>query len=776
MTVAVATTARASGRPYRRVEDPRLLSGRGRYVEDIDLKACLHLAFVRSPYPSATIGAISVDAARAVPGVLRVATAADLDGVGSVPTIPLPFVKIPPYHALARERVAAVGTPVVAIVAESAGAARDAADLVEIEFDPQPAVSSAEQALAVEAPQVHPEVPGNLCYRLAKTSGDVEAAFRDADVTVQVRVDSPRVAPIPLEPRGVVAEPGQPDDPTRLTVWLSSQAPHGARADLARALGLEPATVRVISPDVGGGFGAKSGATAEYILACYFALQLGRPVKWVATRGEDIQATTQGRDMVIYVDIAAKRDGTLVGLKMRNVANLGAYLHSATAIPPTFILTMAGGCYRVDNVSVETNAVFTNTPPTGPYRGAGRPETVLAIERAVDALARALSMDPVALRHKNFIGPDEFPYTNAVGSEYDSGNYGAALDRALELIDYPARVAERDAARARGELMGIGVSTFVEPSGSVGGETGLVRVEEDGTITFVSGSHSHGQGHETSFAQLIADEMHVPMERVRVLHGDTGLIESGVGTFASRSMMLGGSAGVLAARKVVEKARRIAAHVLETTVEDIESVEDGFGVAGAGSRRVSWQEVARVAADPARLPDGETPGLEQFERFDTPHELWPFGAHIAVVRIDRDTAAVKIERIVAVDDCGTVINPLIVEGQVQGGIAQAVGQALIEQVVFDEQGQMLSGSLGDYAVPRAGDIPPLVLGHTVTPTPLNPIGAKGVGEAGTNGLPPAIANAVLDALSPIGVADLDLPYTADRVWAAMQAARASKRA
>jgi carbon-monoxide dehydrogenase large subunit len=477
--------------------------------------------------------------------------------------------------------------------------------------------------------------------------------------------------------------------------------------------------------------------------------------------------------MVIYVELAATRDGTVTGLKLRNIANLGAYLHSATAIPPTFIMTMAGGCYRIPNVSVETNAVYTNTPSTGPYRGAGRPETVLAIERGMDALARKLQMDPVELRRKNFIAPDQFPFTNAVGAEYDSGNYAAALDKALQILDYSRCVSEREAARSRGELMGIGVSTFVEPSGSVGGETGLVRVEDDGTITFVTGSHSHGQGHETSFAQLIVDEMKVPMEQVRVLHGDTSLIASGVGTFASRSMMLGGSAGVVAARRVVEKARKLAAHLLEATVDDIEAVDGGFAVAGAPSRRVGWQEVAQAAADPAQLPDGEKPGLEEFERFDSQHELWPFGTHLAVVRIDRDTGAVKIDRIVAVDDCGTVVNPLIVEGQVQGGIAQAVGQAMIEHVVFDDQGQLLSGSLGDYAVPRAGDMPPLFLDHTVTPTPLNPIGAKGVGEAGTNGLPPAIANAVIDALSPLGIEHLDLPYTADRVWTAIQSVRPS---
>ncbi|HEX8966689.1 MAG TPA: molybdopterin cofactor-binding domain-containing protein, partial [Chloroflexota bacterium] len=549
-------------------------------------------------------------------------------------------------------------------------------------------------------------------------------------------------------------------------VWLSSQAPHGARADLARALGLDPDTIRVVAPDVGGGFGAKTGATPEYIMAGYFALKLGRPIKWVASRSEDILVTSQGRDMLIYVELASQRDGTLTGLRLRNIANMGAYLHSATALPPMFILSMATGCYRIPNVSVETTAVFTNTPPTGPYRGAGRPESVLALERAVDRMAVELGMDPVELRRKNFIRPDEFPYQSATGAEYDSGNYGAALDKAMELFGYAALVSERKVARDRGELMGIGVSTFAEPSGSLGGETGLVRVEPDGSITLVTGSHSHGQGHETSFAQVVADQFQVPMDQVRVIHGDTAQIQNGVGTFASRSMMFGGSAAVAAAVQVVDKGRRLAAQQLEATLDDVVPVEGGFAVTGAPSRRVTWKQIA----DAAYAGNGVAGGLEASELFDPKHEMWPFGTHLAAVRVDRETGQVNLERIVAVDDCGNVVNPMIVEGQVQGGIAQAVGQAMAERVIFDAEGQVLTGSLGDYAVPRAADMPTLVLDHTVTPTSLNPLGAKGVGEAGTNGCPPAIANAVIDALSPLGIKHLDLPFTAEHVWAAIQAA------
>jgi aerobic carbon-monoxide dehydrogenase large subunit len=755
--------ATLTGKPIRRVEDPRFLTGAGNYVEDVQPQTTLYLAFVRSPYPSARIVRVDVERARAAPGVKAVASGNDIPDVGDVPVIPLPFAKVPPHPPLARGSVAAVGEPIVAIVADSVGAARDAADLVEVDYEAQRSVSSAEAALEPNAPRVHPQLEGNLCYVLKKEGGDVDQAFREADAVIQVRVDNPRVAPICMEPRGVVAVPG---DAPKLTVWVSSQAPHGVKADLARSLKLDPNDLRVIAPDVGGGFGAKSGATPEYILAAYFALKLGQPVKWIAARGEDVQVTTQGRDMLIYVELAAKRDGTLTGLKVRNIANLGARLHSATAIPPTFILSMATGCYRIPNVSVESMAVFTNTPPTGPYRGAGRPETVLALERAIDRMAVELKLDALELRRKNFIGPDEFPFKTATGAEYDSGNYGMALDKALGLFGYTQLVSEREAARKRGELMGLGISTFVEPSGSIGGETGLVRVERDGRVTLVTGSHSHGQGHETSFAQVVADRMHVPMDQVRVIHGDTAAIERGVGTFASRSMMLGGGAAVAAAVRVEEAARKIASQQLETTVDDIVPIEGGFSVAGAPARRVTWQEIASAAY----AGDSKAADLEASEMFDPQREMWPFGTHLALVRIDRDTGRVTLERIVAVDDCGNVVNPLIVAGQVQGGIAQAVGQALVERVVFDADGQVLSGSLGDYAVPRAGDMPEIVLDHTVTPTPHNPLGAKGVGEAGTNGCPPAIANAVVDALSPLGITHLDLPFTSESVWRAIQAA------
>ncbi len=756
----------ATGKPVRRVEDPRFLTGRGNYVEDVRLDNALHLAFVRSPYPAARVTRIDVSAARSAAGVVQVVTADDVPDLGDVPVIPLPFARVAPHPPLARGRVACVGFPVVAVLAETSEQAQDAADLVEVDYEPEASVASAEAALAPDAPRVHPELDSNLCYVLKKDGGDVDAAFASADATVSVRVDSPRVAPIPLEPRGVAAVPGDGSTANKLTVWVSSQAPHGVKFDLSRLLGLQPNELRVIAPDVGGGFGAKSGVTPEYMLAAYYALKLGRPVKWVASRSEDIQVTTQGRDMLIYVELAASRDGTITGLKLRNIANMGAQLHSATAIPPTFILNMATGCYRIPNVRIETMAVFTNTPSTGPYRGAGRPESVLALERGIDRLAAELGMDPLELRRKNFIAPEQFPFKAATGAEYDSGDYDRALRKALDLLGYSEVVRQRDAARARGELVGVGISTFVEPAGSVGGETGLVRVEPDGRVTLVTGAHSHGQGHETSFAQVIADQMHVAFDQVRVIHGDTDAIERGTGTFASRSMMLGGGAALIAAGRVVENGRKLAAAQLEVTVDDVVPVDGGFAVTGAPARSVTWQQIASAAY----AGNGHAEELQASEAYDPQREMWPFGTHLAVVRVDRETGLVRIDRIVAVDDCGNVVNPLIVEGQVHGGIAQAVGQAMAEVVVFDEAGQLMSGSLGDYAVPRAADIPPMVVDHTVTPTPFNPLGAKGVGEAGTNGCPPAIANAVVDALAPLGVRHLDLPFTSGKVWEAIQAA------
>jgi aerobic carbon-monoxide dehydrogenase large subunit len=557
-----------------------------------------------------------------------------------------------------------------------------------------------------------------------------------------------------------------------LTVWLSTQGPHRARSGLAEALGYPEHKIRLIAPDVGGGFGSKGPVYREDVIAAYLALQLDRPVKWVATRSEDFLTTVQGRDQSMHSELALKRDGTMIGIKVRVVANLGAYLHSSTAGPPQRMMGMAPGCYRIPNAAVEIAAVFTNTVPTGPYRGAGRPESVLNIERLVDQAARELGRDPLDLRRQNFIQPDQFPYRTAMGVEYDSGDYEKALDEALRLSNYAELLRQRDARRANGELVGVGVSTFVEPSGGAGFESGTVRVERTGEITVLTGSSSHGQGHETSFAQVAADLLHVSMDHVAVQHGDTVGIQQGTGTFGSRSMVTGGGALAIAAERVVEKSRKIAAHLLEAAPDDVVQVDGGFGVAGMAEKTVNWRRIA-TAAYGGNLPPGVELGLQETVFFDPKREAWGFGTHVALVSIDRDSGMLTIEKLVLVDDCGVIVNPMIVEGQVHGGLAQGLGEVFLEHMRFDDEGQALTGSLMSYAVPHAADIPPLLLAETVTPNPYNPLGAKGVGEAGTNGAPPAVANAVMDALGPLGIKHLNMPYTAPKLWAAIREAGTS---
>jgi carbon-monoxide dehydrogenase large subunit len=574
-----------------------------------------------------------------------------------------------------------------------------------------------------------------------------------------------------MEPRGVLAAP----DPMGqgLTVWLSSQGPHRVRADLAGVLGYPENRIRMIAPDVGGGFGSKGPLYREDVLACHLALKLGRPVKWVATRREDFVTTIQGRDQAMTSELALRRDGTMLGLKVRVVANCGAYLQSSTAGPPQRMMGMAPGCYQIQNVRVEVVAVFTNTVPTGPYRGAGRPEAVLNIERLADQAARELGIDRLEIRRKNFIRPDQFPYRTGVGEEYDSGDYERSLSEALRLSNYDELMRQRDERRAGGEIVGVGISTFVEPSGGVGFESGAIRFERTGEVTVLTGSNSHGQGHETSFAQIVAQKLRIGMDHVVVRHGDTLAIQQGVGTFGSRSAILGGGALAVAADRIIAKARRIAAHLLEASPDDVVQVDDGFGIAGVPDKTVNWRAIAG-AAYAGRVPAGDEPGLQETAFFDPKREAWGFGCHVAMVRIDRETGAPTVEKLVLVDDCGVIINPMIVEAQVHGGVAQGLGEAFREQMRYDEDGQVLTGSLIDYAVPRASDMPPLTLGETVTPNPFNPLGIKGVGEAGTNGAPPAVANAVMDALAPLGIQHVDMPYTAPKLWEVIRQAEARR--
>ncbi len=760
------------GASIRRVEDPNLINGKGCYVDDLKLPGMVYLAFARTTYPHAKILSIDTSAARKIPGVIRVLTGADTEQLNIPVAAMHPGQRLPPHPVLARSAVHEAGVAVAAVVAQERAVAEDAAHSIQVEYEPLPSVTDAEQAIEPGAPLAREELDTNICYVATKKGGDMEKAFAQAEHICRMHIASPRQVALAIEPRGIVVSP----DPTgrELTVWLSTQAPHRVRGDLATALGFPEHRIRVIAPDVGGGFGSKGPLYREYVLACHLALELGRPIKWISTRSEDFVTTIQGRDQAMTSELALKKDGTMLGLKVRVVANLGAYLFSSTAGPPQRMMAMAPGTYQIQNCHVEVVAVFTNTTPTGPYRGAGRPESVLNIERLVDKAAKELGMDRLELRRKNFIRPDQFPYRSGVGVEYDSGDYEKSLSEALKLSEYERLIKQRDEARKQGELVGVGVSTFVEPSGGAGFESGTVRIERTGEITVLTGSSSHGQGHETSYAQVIADKMRVSMDHVAIRHGDTMAIQQGVGTFGSRSMVMGGGSMTVAAERVIQKARRIAGHLVEAAPEDMVQTDGGFSVAGVPEKKVGWKQIA-AAAHSGRLPRGMEPGLQETAFFDPKREAWGFGAHVALVRIDRDTGRLTIEKLVLVDDCGVIVNPMIVEGQVHGGVAQGLGEALREQMLFGEDGQVITGTFMNYAIMRAGDMPPLTLGETVTPNPFNPLGVKGVGEAGTNGCPPAVANAVMDALAPIGIDHIDMPYTAPKLWALIREAAGNRR-
>ena len=756
------------GASIRRVEDPLLISGKGCYVDDINLPGMLHMMVLRSAYPHAKIVSMDTGTARSMKGVVAVVTGPELpERLNINAQVMFPGQKIPPHPVLARGAVHAPGTPVAAVVAESRAIAQDACNAIEVEYQALPSIQNAEDALKPGAPLAREELDSNICYTAVKKGGDVDKAFAQADHIVRMHIVSPRQVALAIEPRGVAANP----DPMgkSLTVWLSTQGPHRARADLAGTLGIAENKIRLIAPDVGGGFGSKGPLYREDVLTSYLALKLRRPVKWIATRSDDFVTTIQGRDQAMTSELALKKDGTMLGLKVRVVANLGGYLQSSTAGPPQRMMAMAPGCYQIRDCHVEVVGVFTNTVPTGPYRGAGRPESVLNIERLIDKAAKDLGIDRLEIRRKNFIRPEQFPYKTAVGMEYDSGDYFKSLDEAIKISNYTDLLRQRAERRERGEIVGVGVSTFVEPSGGAGFESGTVRIERTGEITVLTGSSSHGQGHETVWAQIAAEMLKTDMEHVTVLHGDTYVSQQGTGTFGSRSAVVGGGALATAAQRVIEKAKRIAAHLVEASAEDMVQADGGFSVAGVPEKKVTWRQIA-AAAYGGKIPPGMENGLQETCFFDPRREAWGYGAHVCVVSINRETGEPKIEKLVLVDDCGVLINPMIVEGQIHGGVAQGLGEALREQMVYSEDGQVLTGTLMNYAVMRATDMPPLTLGETVTPNPFHPLGVKGVGEAGTNGAPPAVANAVMDALAPLGIDHIDMPYTAPKLWQAIRRA------
>lgn len=754
------------GRPLKRREDLPLLRGQDRFVADLELPHALHMAVARSPHAHALIRRIDTDRARRMPGVVAVLTAADLNAdLGSIGMIidPEEFdeVTVREHQALAADRCRYVGEPIAVAVADDPRNAADAVEALGIEYTPLPAVTDAEAALAPGAPLVYEELGSNLATRWRRAVGDVDGAFARAPVVVEARLTNQRLFPVAIEPRGICAAWDAAGG--QLTVWASTQAPHLLRDWLAEHLDLSADQVRVIVPRVGGGFGSKIALYSEDLIVPFLARKLRRPVRWAASRREDLQATSHGRDMVAQMRLAADREGHVLALDARIIGNLGWCLFSDGPFLPVLAGQMLTGCYDIRAARVEVLGVFTHTMGTAAYRGAGRPEAAYFIERMVTLLAARLGRDPAEVRRKNFIPPEAFPYQAPMGPHYDSGNYALALDRALELADYTALRAEQARARREGRLLGVGLACYVEMCGFVDEEVSDVIVGPDARVTVLTGVSPHGQGHETSFAQLVADELQIPPGQIAIVHGDTSRIRGGSGTYGSRSIARGGMAAVANARRVRDKARRIAAHLLEAAVEDVVLEREVFQVRGAPDRQVTWRQVAETAHG-GTLPSELEPGLEGKEDFSASGLLFPFGAHVALVEVERDTGLVHLRRYVAIDDSGVLVNPLLADGQVHGGLAQGIGQALWERAAYDESGQPLAGSLMDYAVPKAGDLPSFETAHTVTPSPRTALGVKGIGESATIGSTPAVANAVLDALAPFGVEHLDLPLSPEKVW------------
>lgn len=792
------------GQRVKRTEDPRLIQGLGHYVDDIRLPDTLHVAFVRSIYAHARLTRVEVSEALQAPGVVAVYTGRDVEKIGPVPCAgALPDLKVPDHRVLAKDKVYFVGHPIAAVVATDPYLARDAIDLIMVDYEELPVVVDAETAAQDGGAIIHEQFGTNVAYKLTAGEGDIDAAFAGSDHVIKQRIVNQRLAPVAMEGRGVLARyyPGEQE----LTVWSSTQIPHLLRTQLAIMLGMPENKLRVITPEVGGGFGSKLNVYAEEALLGWISMQTGKPAKWIETRRENMQATIHGRDQIGVIEIGCMNDGTLTGLRYNVIADLGAYHQLLTPAIPTLTGLMLSGCYKIPAIQINVTAVFTNKMATDAYRGAGRPEATYAVERAVDLVAAELGLDVVEVRQRNFPQPDEFPFKTATGLFYDSGNYQAALAKALDNADYAKLRAEQAQAREQGRIMGIGISTYVEicalgPSQAMpagGWESATVRIEPTGAVTVLTGASPHGQGQETSFAQLAADELGVEMDAVTVIHGDTSIVQYGIGTFGSRATAVGGTAVYIAIERLKEKALKIAAHLLGADAASVAFLDGKFTAHGAQNndapvsdpgevpapivpmgqdpagalpepeadgKHVTMQAVALAAHLAKDLPPDMEPGLSATYFFEPKNFTFPFGTHIAVVEIDRDTGEIKFQRYVAVDDCGKVLNPMLVDGQVHGGIVQALGQALYEEVVYDEQGQLVTGTLMDYAVPRAHMLPWFELDRTETPSPVNPLGVKGVGEAGTIGATPAIVNAVVDALAPFGIRHLDMPLKPETIW------------
>ncbi len=752
-----------------RLEDPTLLTGAGKYVDDLVASGASHIAFVRSSVAHGTIRSVDVEEARSMPGVVAVYHAGG-DDLGLAPFQGFPMLPDTFNRPVfARDTVRFVGDVIAAVVAETAAQAEDAAGAVVVDIDTLPAIVKASDGLAPDSPQLFPDAGSNVCF--VTSQGTDEDPLADADVVAEVQMVSQRLAGVPMEPNGCLAVPGEPDG--GITCWISHQAPHSVHPAVAAAVGLDPALVRVVCPWVGGGFGPKAAMYVEYLVTAVAAMRLGRPVKWVETRSEDMITLVHGRDYEMNAKLGLTSDGRIVGLDASVVANAGAY-PAIGAVLPMLTQMMIVGVYDIPKVRFQGTTVVTNTTPVGAYRGAGRPEATQLIERVMDVAADRLGIDPAELRRRNFLDPAAFPLTTTSGGAYDSGEYAKALDAALQASGYSELREEQARRRKSGDRVqiGIGVSAYVEVTAPLGlhVEYGAVEVHEDGSASMAVGTSVHGQGHHTAFAMVASDVLGIPMERIRLVNSDTAAVPRGSGTMGSRSLQTAGNAVRAASIEVLGRARQIAAHLLEASPDDIVVGVEGLHVAGVPNTAVGWSDLAAASKDASRLPEGLEAGPLRHEGdFDGGNSTFPFGAHVSVVEVDTETGGVRIRRHIAVDDCGRILNPLLVNGQQHGGIAQGAAQALFEWFQYDEDGNPLTATLMDYLVPAATELPSFEVSNTETDSPRNPLGAKGIGESGTIGSTPAIHNAVVDAVSHLGIDHLDMPCTPERVWRAVQA-------
>jgi carbon-monoxide dehydrogenase large subunit len=777
------------GKAVKRVEDKRFITGKGKYTDDITLPGMLYAYILRSPYAHAKILSINTEAASQANGVVAIFTGKDVAHIGVPCGWQVNFkngetMKEPPHPLLVADKSRHVGDGVAVVIAESRAQAADAAELIEVEYEEMDAVADATKAIMPGAPLVHESAPDNLAFDWelgdkAKT----DAAMASAHHITKLNIINQRLVANAIEPRSAIGD----YDPTseKYTLYTSSQNPHLIRLLLcAFVLGIPEHKVRVVAPDVGGGFGSKIFHYTEEALMAWCSRQIGRPVKWTAERSESFLTDAHGRDHITTAEMGFDKDGNIVGLRVNTLANLGAYLSTFAPAVPTYLHgTLLQGLYTTPAIHIDLKGVFTHTVAVDAYRGAGRPEATYLLERLIDTAALEMGIDPAELRFKNFIPPfdgvNQPGYQTQVALQYDSGNYAPVLKRALEMVDYQKFRQEQAEARKQGKYLGIGFSTYIEacgiaPSavvGALGARAGLyevaqVRIQPTGKVSVFTGSHSHGQGHETTFAQVVADKLGIAMEDVDIVHGDSDTVAFGMGTYGSRSLAVGGSAIIKSIDKVLEKGAKIAAHKLEAAVDDLEFANGKWTVKGT-DKSIGFGDVALTAYVPHDYPQGLEPGLDFSSFYDPANFTYPFGAHVCIVEVDAETGKVKIKRFIAVDDVGNVINPMIVDGQIEGGLAQGIGQALLEGAIYDDNGQLTNGSYMDYTMPRADDLPMFELDRTVTPCPHNPLGVKGAGEAGTIGSTPAVVNAVMDALSPFGIKHVEMPMTPERVWRAI---------